>query len=165
MEALQNRDFAALPFQIVKKARNRQNQNNKRGYPKPKQGFFPCHPERTRRIFAVSKEKRFFVTAFLRMTYKERFCCNPACSARILTSVTTRALPYLCTPTGASCSASGAFLTVCQRAEKGFFDTLKLLQNDGFAAAWIIIILWRGLSSKRNTPLRPAPSLRQSAAP
>ena len=52
----------------------------------------------------------FFVTALLRMTYKERFCCNHACFARILTSIATRALPYLCTPTVASCSASGTFL-------------------------------------------------------
>ena len=87
-------------FQTIKKARNRQNQNDKRGYLIPNQGFFPCHPERTRRIFAVSKEKRFFVTSFLRMTYKERFCCNSACFARVLTSIATRALPYLCTPTG-----------------------------------------------------------------
>ena len=34
-----------------------------------KQGYFPCHPERMRRIFAPSMEKRFFVTLFLRMTY------------------------------------------------------------------------------------------------
>ena len=36
-----------------------------------KSGFLPCHPERKRRILAVSKEKRFFVTAFLRMTKGE----------------------------------------------------------------------------------------------
>ena len=107
-------------FHTVPKARNRQNQNNKRVYPMTNQGFFLCHPERTRRIFAVSIEKRFFVTSFLRMTYKERFCCDSACSARILTSIATRALPYPCTPIGAGCSASGSFLTVCQRAEMFF---------------------------------------------
>ena len=95
----------------------------------PNQGFFLCHPERMRRIFAVSVEKRFFVTSFLRMTYKELFCCNHACFARILTSNATRALPYLCTPTGASCSASGTFLAVCQRAET-VFDTLRPRMGD-----------------------------------
>ena len=35
----------------------------------PNQGFFLCHPERNRRIYAASIEKGFFVTAFLRMTY------------------------------------------------------------------------------------------------
>ena len=37
----------------------------------PKQGSFLCHPERQRRIFAPSKVKRFFVTAFLRMAKGE----------------------------------------------------------------------------------------------
>ena len=69
----------------------------------PKHGFFLCHPERKRRIFAPSIEKRFFVTSFLRMTYKERFCRNPACSAGILTSVATRALPFLCALASAFC--------------------------------------------------------------
>ena len=55
--------------QTVKKAHNRQNQNDKRGYPMPNQGFFLCHPERKRRIFAASIEKGSFVTSFLRMTY------------------------------------------------------------------------------------------------
>ena len=39
--------------QTVKKVRNRQNQNDRRGYPMPNQGYFPCHPERQRRIFAL----------------------------------------------------------------------------------------------------------------
>ena len=49
-------------------------QNDKRAYiytSMPKHGFFLCHPERKRRIFAPSIEKGFFVTMFLRMTYTE----------------------------------------------------------------------------------------------
>ena len=38
----------------------------------PQHGFFLCHPERTRRILAVSKEERLFVTAFLRMTKRKK---------------------------------------------------------------------------------------------
>ena len=41
-----------------------------------KSGFLPCHPERQRRIFAVSIEKRFLVTLFLRMTKGEAFHIN-----------------------------------------------------------------------------------------
>ena len=55
----------------VDRAPNRQNQNDKRAYLILNQGFLLCHPEQTRRIFAVSIEKRFFVTSFLRMTKGE----------------------------------------------------------------------------------------------
>ena len=58
-----------------------------------------------------------------------------ACFARILTYCATHALPYPCTPTGVSCLSSELFcsLSACR---KGFFDTLKLLQSQSFAAAF-----------------------------
>ena len=70
-----------------------------------KSGFLPCHPEHQRRIFAVSIEKRFFVTLFLRMTKGEAFYinmkqnffpCHPERQRRIFAPSTEKESSSLC---------------------------------------------------------------------
>ena len=52
-----------------------------------KQGSFACHPERQRRILAVSKEERFFVASLLRMTWGRALQCFEGLGV-LLSSVT-----------------------------------------------------------------------------
>ena len=72
-----------------------------------KSGFLPCHPEHQRRIFAVSIEKRFLVTLFLRMTKGEAFYinikqnffpCHPERQRRILCTFDSEKILRHCVP-------------------------------------------------------------------
>ena len=88
-----------VSFQTVKKVRNRQNQSN---------------------FFGVMQSFAFFkIQSIPNFSTKIMLAF-----ARILTYCATRVLPYLCTPTDASCLSS-ELLDSPSACRKGFFDTLK----------------------------------------